>query len=329
MKLVDNDKPHKRISLSGAIFLQPAENQPQQIRSSSDQLKRTRLIGYGLLAITMLIWGSFTLISRFGATQVMTTWDIGALRFLTASLVLIPIQIYRREWRFLLDLRVLVLALIGGITYSSLAYAGFGHAPAAHAAVWMNGLLPFWTAVAALVILREALSRDNWISLMVIAIGLIGMSSLMYEEHKFALGIGDLFFVLAALTWGIYTALLKRWMLPPWQAMTGVALLSTLIYLPIYALFLPSRLAEATLSQILTQAIFQGVFVVIIAMLTFIGAVERLGAVKVGSILALAPLLAALAAVPLLDEPLSLAILVGLIGVSIGALQPWRLFRKN
>lgn len=296
---------------------------------STDHVKRTRLIGYVLLATTMLIWGSFTLISRFGATQVMTTWDIGALRFMTASLVLIPIQIYRREWRFLFDPRVLVLALIGGVAYSILVYDGFGHAPAAHAAIWMNGLLPFWTAIAALIILREALSRDNWLSLFVIAIGLAGMSSLMYEEHEFTLGIGDAFFVLASMCWGIYTALLKRWMLPPWQAMSGVALLSTLIYLPIYAVFLPSRLAEATLPQILTQAVFQGIFVVIIAMLTFIGAVERLGAVKVGSILALAPLLAALAAVPLLGEPLSLAVLVGLIAVSIGALQPWKFFRKH
>jgi drug/metabolite transporter (DMT)-like permease len=299
--------------------MQSAEDQSQQSLSlPSDHAKKTRLMGYGLLAITMIIWGSFTLISRIGTTQVMTTWDIGALRFITASIILIPIQIYRREWRFLLDIRVLGLALVGGIAYTSFVYEGFSHAPAAHAAIWMNGLLPFWTAVAALLILQEALSRDNWISLSIIA---------MFEEHQFSLGVGDLFFVLASMSWGIYTALLKRWMLPPWQAMAGVALLSTVMYMPAYLLFLPSRLAEANVSQILVQAVFQGIFVVIIAMLTFIGAVERLGAVKVGSILALAPLLAALAAVPLLGEPLSLAMLIGLIAVSIGALQPWRLLR--
>ena len=308
--------------------MQRAEDQSQQsLTLPSNQAKKTRLMGYGLLAITMIIWGSFTLISRIGTTQVMTTWDIGALRFVTASIILIPIQIYRREWRFLLDIRVLGLALVGGIAYTSFVYEGFSHAPAAHAAIWMNGLLPFWTAIAALLILREALSRDNWISLSIIALGLIGMSALMFEEHQFSLGVGDLFFVLASMSWGIYTALLKRWMLPPWQAMAGVALLSTVIYMPAYLLFLPSRLAEASASQILIQAVFQGIFVVIIAMLTFIGAVERLGAVKVGSILALAPLLAALAAVPLLGEPLSLAMLMGLIAVSIGALQPWRLLR--
>ena len=301
----------------------------QTIEFDAAHIKRTRLIGYLLLAATMLIWGSFTLLSRLGATQSMTSWDIGALRFVTAAVVLIPIQIYRREWRFLLDWRAWVLAMLGGVAYASLAYLGFGYAPAAHAAIWMTGMLPFWTAIAALIVLREAMTINNWISLAVIATGLTGMSLLMLEQHTFILGIGDLFFFMASMAWGFYTAFLKRWMLPPWQAMAGVAILSAVVYLPIYVLFLPSKLAEATLPQSLTQAIFQGIFVVIIAMLTFIGAVERLGAFKVGSVLALAPLLAALAAVPLLHEPLSLALVVGLIAVSIGALQPWRLFQKE
>ncbi len=295
----------------------------------SDVEKKARLMGYGLLAITMFIWASFTLISRLGATQSMTSWDITALRLLTASIVLIPIQIYRHEWRFLFDIRLLCLALVGGIAYTSFVFEGFSHAPAAHAAIWMNGLLPFWIAFATLVLVGEKITSDNWITLTIIAVGLLSMGLLMFKEQDFMLGKGDLFFVIASMCWGIYTALLKRWMLPPWQAMTGVVFIPTLIYLPIYFLFLPSRLAEATLPQIAVQSVFQGIFMVIIATLTYIGAVERLGTVKAGSLLALAPLLAALAAVPLLDEPLSVAMMVGLLVVSIGALQPWRFFRKR
>ena len=39
-------------------------------------------------------------------------------------------------------------------------------------------------------------------------------------------------------------------------------------------------------------------------------------------------LLAALAAVPVLNEPLTPALIVGLVAVSVGALQPWRLLRR-
>ena len=68
---------------------------------------------------------------------------------------------------------------------------------------------------------------------------------------------------------------------------------------------------------------------VIIATLTYVAAIERLGAFKTGSIVTLAPFIAAVIAVPLLNEPLSPAIMCGLVGMGIGALQPWRWFRKD
>lgn len=63
---------------------------------------------------------------------------------------------------------------------------------------------------------------------------------------------------------------------------------------------------------------------VIIATLSYVEAIKRLGAFKAGSIVTLAPFIAAILAVPLLNEPLSLAIVCGLLGMGIGALQPWR-----
>lgn len=285
--------------------------------------------GYLLLLITMLIWGSFTLMSRLGAKQDLTAWDITALRFATAFVVLMPIQLWRRELKFLLDKRILWLALLGGIGYSCAVYSGFSYAPAAHAAIWLNGFLPLATAISAWIVLKEPFGKNTWISLLFMAAGLGGMMAVMQYEGQFYLSIGDAFFVLGAALWGIYTVFLKRWMLPPWQAMAGVAIWTAIVYLPVYALFLPKKLAQASHMVMLEQGIFHGVFVVIIAMLTYIGAVERLGAFKTGSLLALAPFLAALAAVPLLNEPLNLAIGVGLLGMGIGALQPWRLWHQG
>lgn len=284
--------------------------------------------GYLLLLITMLIWGSFTLMSRLGAKQDLTAWDITALRFATAFVVLMPIQLWRRELRFLLDTRILWLALLGGVGYSCAVYSGFSYAPAAHAAIWLNGFLPLATAISAWVVLKEPFGKNTWVSLLFMAAGLGGMMAVMQYEGQFYLSIGDAFFVLGAAMWGIYTVFLKRWMLPPWQAMAGVAIWTAIVYLPVYALFLPKKIEQASHVVMLEQGVFHGVFVVIIAMLSYIGAVERLGAFKTGSLLALAPFLAALAAVPLLHEPLNLSIGVGLLGMGIGALQPWRLLQR-
>ncbi len=86
--------------------------------------------------------------------------------------------------------------------------------------------------------------------------------------------------------------------------------------------------------QLIGQVIFHGIFVVIIATLTYVEAIKRLGAFKAGSIVTLAPFIAAVLAVPLLDEPLSVAIICGLLGMGIGAdttmemVRPARYFRE-
>ena len=111
--------------------------------------------------------------------------------------------------------------------------------------------------------------------------------------------------------------------------MAGVAIWSAMIYVPFYLLFLPKHLDQVTMPHLVMQTIFHGVFVVIIATLAYIEAIKRLGAFKTGSIVTLAPFIAAIIAVPLLGEPLSLAIVCGLVGMAIGALQPWRWFGRK
>lgn len=106
--------------------------------------------------------------------------------------------------------------------------------------------------------------------------------------------------------------------------MSGVAIWSAVVYVPVYLLFLPKNLSVPEPQHLLFQTIFHGVFVVIIATLSYVEAIKRLGAFKAGSITNLAPFIAAILAVPLLNEALSLAMICGLVGMAIGALQPWR-----
>ncbi len=283
-----------------------------------------RLQGYGLLIFTLCCWTSFILISRMGGKSVLTPWDITALRFGTAAAVLLPVVLVRGV-RHYFTLRFLTLALLGGIGYAALAYAGFQRAPASHGAVLLSGILPFWTAVATWLVLGEGMTRDRWIGLGCIGFGIGAMASAEFSRHA-SFGVGELCFITASACWGFYTALLKRWQVPPLEATMGVALLSALVFMPVYALWLPSGMAQAGWPMIITQSLFQGVLVVIVAMLTFIEAMRRLGPFTTGSFLALAPVLGASLAVPLLGEPLTLSVIFGLVGVSVGAIQPWKWF---
>jgi drug/metabolite transporter (DMT)-like permease len=292
-------------------------------------IDREKWIGYALMLFTLAVWASFILISRLAGTSVLTPWDTTALRFGTATLVLLPYVILKMDIRQFFNWRFVVVAMLGGLGYAMLAYVGFSLAPAAHGAIFLHGLLPFWTALMGWLIVQEHMTRDRWLGLSCIACGIGAMAVIEMQNPNTHFGWGDVMFAGASASWAAYTSLLKRWQMPPVAATVGVAVISAVLFLPVYALWLPSGLAQASWQVIALQAGFQGVLVVIVAMLTFIAAVQRLGAFTVGSFLALAPMVAATLAVPVLNEPLTLGLMLGLLGMVMGALQPWRLLKSK
>ncbi len=288
-----------------------------------------RTQGYLFVCITMCIWGGFTILSRLNLHWHVSAWDLVAMRFAIAFIILMPVLVYKKDLAFLLHPRPIILALTGGLAYCLTVYTAFLHAPAAHAAIFLNGCIPLCTAVAAYLLFKQPFDKHTWLSLSIMLSALALMSYLMLHEQASAFGIGDILFFLSAVWWGIFTVLLKQWKLSAWHSMASVAIWSALIYLPIYILFIPKHFQEAEPVHLLIQGVFHGVLVVIIATLTYVAAIERLGAFKTGSIVTLAPFIAAVIAVPLLNEPLSPAIMCGLVGMGIGALQPWRWLRKD
>ena len=289
----------------------------------------SRNMGYVYVAITMCIWGGFTITSRLNAIWHISAWDITALRFGLAFCILMPILIYKKDTAFLFKKEPFILAMLGGVVYCLTSYSAFHYVPAAHAAIFLNGCIPLTTAVAAYLLFKEPFDKHTWVSLSIMLCAISGMSFLMYRETGVAFGFGDLLFFLSAVWWGIFTVLLKQWKLSAWHAMTGVAIWSAIVYIPVYLLFLPKNLADATFAHLAMQTVFHGIFVVMIATLAYIEAIKRLGAFQTGSIVTLAPFIAAIIAVPLLGESLSLAMICGLIGMGFGALQPWRWFGRK
>ena len=286
--------------------------------------------GYLYVFITMCIWGGFTLTARLSANWGISAWDITALRFALAFCILMPILIYKKDTAFLWKKEPFILAMLGGVTYCLTAYSAFHYAPAAHAAIFLNGCIPLCTAIAAFLIFKQPIDKHTWISVVIMVSAISLMSYLMYVETGVAFGLGDLLFFISAIWWGIFTVLLKQWKLSAWHAMAGVAIWSAVVFVPIYLLFFPKHWSDPEPLQLIGQVIFHGIFVVIIATLTYVEAIKRLGAFKAGSIVTLAPFIAAILAVPLLNEPLSFAIVCGLVGMGIGAIQPWKwLGRKD
>lgn len=272
--------------------------------------------GYTFAAITVCLWASFVWLSRLAGPSGLNSFDLTALRFGVATVILLPVWWWMRVRLFTGEM--LALALTGGIGYALLAYSGFRFAPAAHGAVLLSGVLPFFVTLVAWQRLGERPSGRRVLALMVIAAGVASLA-----EHSVA-GLrdtwpGDLMMVAASFVWALYTVLVKQSGKGPWEVTTGVALLSALLYLPVYVLFLPKAIASAVWSVILLQGAFHGVLVVVVAMLCFMQAMAQLGPTRLGAVMATVPAVAGLGAVCWLGEPFSLWLLGGLVLTSVGA----------
>lgn len=285
--------------------------------------------GYFYAAITLLIWSSFVIVSRLAGKGQLTPYDIAALRTATAAVVLSPWWLPRLlhpELRKLGMLRAILLALVAGIAYPLLAYAGFFHAPASHGAVLISGTLPFFTSLFAVFMLGERPGRVRLVSLLLILAGVSTLFASGLSDRAAALAAlpGDLMFLGASAFWAIFTVLLKRWQARAFDVTLAVVAMSAVIYLPVYALFLPKHLAQAPVGQIALQAFFQGFVVVCCAMWTYAKAAELLGAVRVAVMMSAVPVLGTLMAVPFLGESLSqgtaLGVAITFLGALIGAM---------
>ena len=132
--------------------------------------------------------------------------------------------------------------------------------------------------------------------------------------------------VSAGAMWAFYTLRFHRSTLTPIEAAALICFWSSVVFLPIYALFGLSQLGQASLGEIAFQAFNQGVLMSCVAIFTFNRAVSILGPVAATSMIALLPAVASILAIPVLGEtpsPLeSMAIGIIVVGVLLAASRP-------
>ena len=307
-----------------------------------------RATGIAAAVITVAIWTGFIVIGRASAGRTLLPFDIGLLRVLGASAVLLPwgwwLTRGRRDTASSsllglspLPLRQTVLAgFFGGFIYAVLCYAGFFYAPAAHASVLMPGSLPLWTALLAAVVLRDPITPARALGLACIVVGdlVVGGASLLQAFNGGSVWKGDVIFMSAAFCWSVYSVLARKFGLEAVRATIAITAFAFCTYVPLFTLLtasgvLPTHLASAPWGEIAFQALFQGVGSVVISGITFVQMVRAFGPVKSTMITALVPGLSALGAVLLLGEPLGWNLLAGLALVTAGILFGVRATRQK
>ncbi len=284
----------------------------------SAESARDRRLGYACAIAPLFLWVGFLLTARLSHKQDFTPWDVAALRYAGAFLGALVLAAFL-GWPRLPPFKQFVIVLTAGYGFPLFAYHGFALAPAAHGAVLNAGMLPFYTAALGMWLLGERWTRARGVSLGIVAVGIALLASDTFGEHPGAWR-GDVMFTLGCMSWAVYTVLVRRWGIGAIPATLGSAIWAGPPFLVFWWLFLPSNLGALPLGPVVFQFVYQGFLAVLASGLLFTQAVTLIGPQRTTAVTAFLPVLAALAAWPLLDEPLGLSGLVGVAVVSAGLL---------
>jgi drug/metabolite transporter (DMT)-like permease len=272
---------------------------------------------YGLSAVC--IWAAFIVVSRLGVRTSLTPWDIAAIRFAVAGVLLSPYLMLRG-----LALDRLGWAGVAAITMGCgapmvlLVNAGLLFAPAAHGGALFPGVMPLMVAILAAVVLKEAFTSRKTMGLILIVLGALCIVWASGGTIGTRQNIGHLLFLCAGLAWACYTVAMRRAQLDGLHAAAIAAGISLVVYLPIYGVIARASLLDAPLFDVALQAVVQGMLTAIVALLLYGRMVGLLGATAGAAFVALTPATTALLGIPVLGEWPSAIDWIAIIVISVG-----------
>jgi len=284
---------------------------------------------YGLVAVS--IWASWIVAVRFGIRTSLKPWDLTALRFGVAGLILLPyllkkgLAIDRLGWSGLA-----AIMLGGGAPMVLVSYGGLLFAPAAHAASLYTALIPLYVAILAAVVLGETFTVAKRAGLVLIVIGVLGIVWGAGGTIGSRQNIGHAMFIGAGMLWAGYTVAMRKARLGGLHAAAIAAVGSLVTYVPVYAIICGTSLFNAPWRDLALQAFVHGLLVAVISLLLYGRAVSLLGASNGSAFAALAPAITAILAIPILGEwPvksdwIAMLVISGGVYIASGGLFPVR-----
>ncbi|MFC3050354.1 DMT family transporter [Kordiimonas pumila] len=269
-------------------------------------MQQTSEIRKGVLfgLISIMIWGSWPVVTALGMKQGMTPYELLLLRFSVASVILLPFAFRGnnslKEW-----VTSLLFACTAGVTYSVASINGFTYAPANHGGVIIPGTVMLFTLTVSHFWLKERLTKQRVLGAAIIAAGLLCLSigASTGAAHKANSWIGDCLFVLAGLLWGTYTTLIKRWPMPPLTVAARIAFVSCALMGTYHVFWGPeTHFLAMPVETIALQVLWQGVFSAVVAIIFFNKAVAILGSGRTSVLNASVPAIVVVLAVIILGE---------------------------
>lgn len=279
---------------------------------------------YIKLTLTMIFWGGTFVSGRVLAGHV-SPFSAAFLRFVAASIILL-IVLYRQNRGFpavprRLFLPILCLSLTGVFSYNILFFWGLHSTDASRASVIIASN-PIFIAVFASLIFRERLGLVKSLGVpvsvagAVIAISRGDLGGLLGGSF----GWGDVMIFGCVLSWVVFSLIGKKVIahISPLAAVTYSSTLGALLLLfPAIMDGVFGNFVNYTIND-WGNIIFLGVFATALGFVWYYQGIENIGATRASLFINLVPISAIFMGFLLLDEAITLSLLVGTILVLSG-----------
>jgi drug/metabolite transporter (DMT)-like permease len=276
---------------------------------------------FGLAAAA--VWGLMQASARLAVAQGLSPFDLAALRFGGAGLVLLP-WLLRQGVHDMAGLgwgKAAAFALLIGPLFFMTNVGGYRFAPLAHGSVLLPATFIIGSSALAAWWLRERIGAARLVGFGFVLGGMVAIAGPGLWTAGSRAWIGDGMFIAAGLMWAGATILVRRWSAGPLQTTAAVAVLSAAVFLPLYLAFgTPQHLLQLSWPVVLGQLIVHGLLAGVGAVLAFTRSVQLLGPARAAVYPALVPAFALLIGVPLTGDGISAAQWLGLVLTTTGLL---------
>lgn len=280
----------------------------------------SQLTGYLAAWTIVFVWSFWLIVSRVAADSGLTIYDLAAMRYGLASFVAVPLCIYYKPWRGMKLTQIAVVSFILGPVYILSVFSGFLFAPAAHGGIFMNGVLPLVGILIGLLLFRASPSPRQLFGAALILVSAIVLAWDGTVTRGELAWVGDLLFIVGAVFFSFYVILSERWQLGAMQIIFCGTVVNAALYMPVYALWLPSGLADAPTGPLLLQAVYQGFVPNLMGLLFIAHASRTIGNGNTSSILAAVPGGGGILGALILGESLSPISIAALVLLTVGLL---------
>ncbi|MEP3248527.1 MAG: DMT family transporter [Sneathiella sp.] len=278
---------------------------------------------FGILAglIACLIGAGWQVATRYGVTSSLTPIDLSLFRYAIPALLLLPF--WRKEAFFPTNVPIYLVTLMvfgAGLPFGLMVMTGSQHAPVAHLAALLPGAMPLFVALLSRLFLDEkhSISQISGYMLVVSGIAIISWESLSsYSSDTWQ---GDILFLCAAFSWGIYIIAFRKSGLSAWHGTALVNAWSLILVIPVWLWMQSGTLFSAAPGDILIQVLWQGVLAGFIGLWIYGYSLAQLGATRSAAVGALVPVFSAAGGWLFLQEALDTHLISGIAIVASGVL---------